>query len=473
MRKLWTLLFITFFCLPQNILGAGISISEIMYDTEGSDGGREWIEIYNNSGSAVDLTSYKFFENGVSHSISHLEGQELLQNNSYAIIADNANNFISEYNGASKSQIYDASFSLSNSAGEYLALKDSEGGIVNETTYDVSIGGGGDGNSLQRDNSGSWVASLPTVLFGPVESNNNKNNPQNNIVENTNTNTGGSSSGAATKKESVMHFEFNTPKTVIVGNDNIFKATLYGSSGEIINYGEFVWNFGDGTIETVKNLNEINHIYFYPGDYTISITYKYAWNPKPILVGRVNVLVVDSPFELTKFYSSPKYAVGITNKRDTEYDISGYIIKTSNRNINLPEATFIGGKDEIVFVLPQGEYDQNSISLLNPLGTNISSFPVAELEIENLPVIKNNLETASVPYVDYSQDLNNFGVPENINTPKVIELQASAGSVKTNSNAPFVFIGMILLASGCIFYIRNNRKNNESVDPDDYTLQDE
>ncbi len=458
MKNLLILLFISFLYLPQNVFGAGVSITEIMYDAQGSDGGREWIEVYNNSGSEIDLTSYKFFENGTAHSITHLEGDALMPNNSYAIIADNVNNFISEYNGASKQKIYDASFSLSNSTSEYLALKNSIGEIVFEITYDPSIGAAGDGNSLQKNNSGSWVASLPTVLNGFVESNDTTNNTdttQNNTPQGTDSSTSGSSPTVSTKKETVMHFEFNVPKTIIVGNDNVFKATLYGNSGEIINYGEFVWNFGDGTTETVKNLNEINHVYLYPGDYTITCTYKYSWNPKPILVGRVNVLVVDSPFELTQFYDSPKPAIGITNKRDTEYDISKYIIRNNSMDIIIPEATFIGGKDEIVLVLPAGFYDKNNIALLNPLGTIISSFNNLAIEIEKVPVTNNNLVPANISYTDYTQNLNGIASKENIPKPepKIIELEASAGSANTGSKTPFIFIGMILLGIASILCV--------------------
>ncbi len=472
MRNLLILLFIAFICLPKITFGSGISITEIMYDAEGSDGGREWVEIYNSSGGDIDLTSYKFFENGTSHSISHLEGDVLLQNNSYAIIADNANNFINEYSGASKQHVYDASFSLSNSAGEYLALKDSDGNIINEITYDISIGAAGDGNSLQKDNSGSWKTAAPTILSGPTESSN-TNNIQDNIIENTNTNNAGSSSGAVIKKESVMHFVFNIPKNVIAGNNTLFNAVLYGTYGEIINSGEFVWNFGDGTIKTTANLNEVDHVYLYPGDYTISVTYKYSWNPKPILVGRINILVIDSPFELTKFYTSPKYAVGITNKRDTEYNISGYIIKTNNGNINLPEATFIGGKDEIVFVLPQGVYDQNSISLLNPLGNVISSFAATDLNTENKVIPVLSIPQKYFNPVNVYEDVPPDTAVDYPANPKIIELEASAGSTNTNITAIILFVILILIGATTIFYIRSKKQKEDTGNAEDYALQDE
>ena len=49
---------------------AEVVINEIMYDLEGTDTGREWIEIYNNSNSSVDLSSYKLFEADTNHELT-------------------------------------------------------------------------------------------------------------------------------------------------------------------------------------------------------------------------------------------------------------------------------------------------------------------------------------------------------------------------------------------------------------------
>ncbi len=46
---------------------AEVVISEIMYDVSGSDTDREWVEVYNNSSSAVDFTSWKLFEANTNH----------------------------------------------------------------------------------------------------------------------------------------------------------------------------------------------------------------------------------------------------------------------------------------------------------------------------------------------------------------------------------------------------------------------
>jgi hypothetical protein len=51
----------------------GVSITEIMFNPQGSDSGREWIEItLNKSDGCINLSEYKVFEEGINHKISHI-----------------------------------------------------------------------------------------------------------------------------------------------------------------------------------------------------------------------------------------------------------------------------------------------------------------------------------------------------------------------------------------------------------------
>lgn len=63
---------IVLYLLPT-IINAQV-ISEIMYNPSGTDSKREWIEIYNDTNSALDLTLLKLVENDVNHSISEFSG---------------------------------------------------------------------------------------------------------------------------------------------------------------------------------------------------------------------------------------------------------------------------------------------------------------------------------------------------------------------------------------------------------------
>ena len=135
-----------------------VIINEIMYDLEGSDDGREWIEIFNAGQSSVDLTNWKFYENETNHKLELKQGSILLPPNGYAIIADDPDKFLSDWPSYS-GILFDSTFSLSNT-GENIAIKN-DTLLIDQVAYDSSLGANGDGKSLQRISS-DWIAALPT-----------------------------------------------------------------------------------------------------------------------------------------------------------------------------------------------------------------------------------------------------------------------------------------------------------------------
>jgi hypothetical protein len=123
-----------------------------MFNPLGSDTDREWIEIYNN-GSAVNLNDMQLVENNVSHRLELIWGNEILETEDYAVIANDATQFIIDYpdfNGI----LLDSSFSLSNS-GEVLELEANEE-ILDSIFYNGSTCG--EGRALSFFNE-SWFCS--------------------------------------------------------------------------------------------------------------------------------------------------------------------------------------------------------------------------------------------------------------------------------------------------------------------------
>ncbi|MEK7140860.1 MAG: lamin tail domain-containing protein [Patescibacteria group bacterium] len=141
-------------------MSGALVINEIMYDLKnGSDDGREWIEVYNNSDASVDLSTFKFFEADTNHKIVSVAGGENISPLGYAVIVSDFAKFKND-NPNFTGLVFDSTFSLSNT-GENLILKDKDLNIIDQYFYSSSLGGGGDGKSLQLVN-GSWVASMPT-----------------------------------------------------------------------------------------------------------------------------------------------------------------------------------------------------------------------------------------------------------------------------------------------------------------------
>lgn len=127
---------------------AQIVITEVMYNlAEGSDSGREWIEVYN-TGAETDLTQWKLVESGKNHKISSVGGMSSLASGAYAVIADNVGKFKTDHPDFS-GQVFDSAFSLNNS-GESIAITDAQGIAADTVMYTDSLGGNGTGDSLQK-----------------------------------------------------------------------------------------------------------------------------------------------------------------------------------------------------------------------------------------------------------------------------------------------------------------------------------
>jgi hypothetical protein len=141
------------------IVSANISINEIMYDLNGTDTGHEWIEIYNNGSESINLSGWKFYEGATNHGLILINGSWILENNTYAIIADDSATFLADFLQFNAS-LFDSSFDLSNS-GENLSLKNSTLSIVESVFYNSSWGASGNNKSLQLFNN-SWCEGIPT-----------------------------------------------------------------------------------------------------------------------------------------------------------------------------------------------------------------------------------------------------------------------------------------------------------------------
>lgn len=138
-----------FFMAIPHLSYAQVVVTEVMYDLKtGSDSGREWIEVYNAGAAPVKLTDLRLFENGTNHKIAASAGNDTLAPGSYAVIADNAEKFKIDWPNFS-GVLFDSTFSLGN-FGETIAIRTASSTDIDTVPYQSSLGGAGDGNSLNR-----------------------------------------------------------------------------------------------------------------------------------------------------------------------------------------------------------------------------------------------------------------------------------------------------------------------------------
>jgi len=94
----------------------------------------EWIEIFNKGSETVDLTGWKFYEDGTNHALNSFRGDLIIEPEEYAIIADVASNFQSDYSSFAGT-IIDSAWTTLNESGEPIAIKDSLGNIIESFTF--------------------------------------------------------------------------------------------------------------------------------------------------------------------------------------------------------------------------------------------------------------------------------------------------------------------------------------------------
>lgn len=141
---LFLLVLVVGFSVPVSAK-AQVMMTEVMYDLEGTDTGREWIEVYNAGSSPVDLADWKLYEANVNHRLT-AQSASVIPAQGFAIIADNTAKFLTD-NPSFSGVLFDSSFSLSNE-GETLVLRDGSGADIDIVSYTSALGAVGDGQLL-------------------------------------------------------------------------------------------------------------------------------------------------------------------------------------------------------------------------------------------------------------------------------------------------------------------------------------
>ncbi len=138
-----------------------VIINEIMYDPEGTDTGREWIELYNNNDFDVNISEWKLFEAGVNHKLTIFQGNDILTKNDYLVIADNPVKFLEDYSNFTRT-IVESSFSLSNT-GEIICMKDNNLQLIDCVDYSSKLFANGNGKTIEFSGT-EWMESI--VYYG-------------------------------------------------------------------------------------------------------------------------------------------------------------------------------------------------------------------------------------------------------------------------------------------------------------------
>ncbi len=371
---------------------AGLTITEIMYDPSGSDTNREWVEVYNGGFTSMDLAGHYFLTDGLSSTKHSLvaQGANAIPAGAYALIVQDPTAFKADFPSYS-GLMFDSSWSgLTSSAGKTLAVVDAQGGVLDQVTYDPTIGGTNDGNSLQKDSSGTWKAAAPTPgtafqsgsgtdTTGGAGSTGSGDGSDAGIQQ-----TGGLPVEAEQpapppkKTPSYDHIraELAVPKTTVTGIAASVSAKVFGYSGELRTYGAFHIAFGDGTEAQMSAGKPIEHTYNYPGTY--AVVFAYRENPYaalPDATAQASVKVADPTLAVSSVDADG--AVTIANSGTTDAELSGWsLVSKKGKQFTFPSGTVLLAGAHMVLPISVTGFgvDRSAVSLQYPSGSMWASF---------------------------------------------------------------------------------------------------
>ena len=423
-----------------------IVITEIMYDlAEGSDTGREWVEISNNSENPINLASWIFFENNQKHGLNVLQGNEILLSGKSAIIVDNFEKFKINWPNFSET-IFKSTFSLNNT-GETIAIKNSNLNEIDSVTYTSDWGAKGDGNSLQKTSSG-WKAGSPTPGTSDFITN------STNSSQATTTTTTATTTSQTTQQQNFTSPAFEPQifayagedRIVIVGADTIFDAKAIGIKNEPIENALFTWNFGDGSFQKGK---KIMHSYNYPGKYVVFLE---ASSGEYSVTDRISVIALPADIVISNISrDADKNFIELHNRTNRELNLSWWRLQVDNNFFTLQKNTVMLPNEKIIFsknVTNLNITNQSKINLLYPNGSLVTSFGVGASKVFQGTTVLNEEPQLKITGVTRPTSngagtkqgnsvslpaVSSYGINENISNVKVISDEAKKIEAKDYS----------------------------------------
>ena len=389
------LIFKRVFCLVLGLFAlplfahAEILINEIMYDLPGVDQSREWIEIYNSGPEEVTIITGGNngawrFSNGSQHTFALTKGSTTLSLGSHAVIVDNTLRFLADWPSFS-GIILDSAVSLNNLLGELAIMSSKDGQVINKVTYYSTQGGSSDGSSLQRQDDGSWIPSLPT----PGSKNSSVITIKNNEIARNSINLSPSAHYSAIPTSTnfpsrTLGLGAGRERIGVVGSPMEFKAETSLDDGK---YTTFIWNFGDGS---QGGGNILSHNYEYPGDYTVILNASFK---EGNAISRINVKIIDPGLSIT-FANQER--IEVRNNSPYEVNLFGRALVSGEKFFVFLKDTIIQGGQSLSFgsnitgLTPQGLYDAYIAVLGNKEHSQFRS-AIEEQKLKQISYIKNQI----------------------------------------------------------------------------------
>lgn len=463
MKKITVLLVV--FLSWANITYANVNINEFV--SHPNDGGKEWVELRNTTGSRIDLTGWKLTELS-SPSTVPVEKDLLL-------LSGFIDNII----------VFDVGTTRLNDGGDSIGLYDGDTLIARITygtdgtvkNYSIDLAAPLIGNSGALISS-NWLANqIPTKgLSNSLEENNISLDEEDGSVATI------SSKSSADKDEPEI-FKITTkiisPKIVTAGIAFSVSSLTTTNTGKTYNFGKFIWNFGDGMKIEVRESKLFDYIYEYPGEYILSLSYfDNSFVLVPDAIDRIIIKVIPSDIYISSIGTDMDPYVEIENKSKYEVNLSGWKINGVNKTFIFPEGTILLQGKKIKLSPKITGFTGSDIKYLvieNPSGAQVATYPERKKKImQNSMINSSSYDNSN----SVKNNLKDNSLPENSQIINLNDLGANASGAKVNISNPIYYIlGLVfIMALGFASFLFIKKKKDvpdyleKTLRPEDMTI---
>src|SRR3989338_4866874 len=362
--------FLTAVTFPAAAL-AQVVINEVLFDPTGSDTGLEWVELYNASDSAVNLSGWQLYPDGIGYfyfpedfsvpakgyvvvnlRVSGQNSETNLYHPAPTLNMGNSSGALALFSGEPRGKDTIKSFVRYHKPGssERKTWESSaaEAGLWQTGAF-VDISSAAEGDSLGLASDGRTAGSQQAwKIFSSATKGTGNSQASNNEPPDANQ-TSTTTSSVNTAPLYViprLDVDIETPTAGVIGAPHRFAGYAFGSDKKpVVGNVRFLWNFNDGTVAEGP---AVTHIFRFPGSYTVSLNVNTGSGAIGHAIRDVNITAN------AVFFSEALAGIGgfveLENRGVEMIDLSGGLIDDqTGRSFTIPLGTKIRGGDFIVF----------------------------------------------------------------------------------------------------------------------------
>lgn len=231
-----------------------------------------------------------------------------------------------------------------------------------------------------------------------------------------------------------LNVDAGPDKTVLVGSSVSFSGLALGANDAPLFDARFLWNFGDGALKEGRTLE---YVYYFPGIYTAALTVssgQYSGFDTAGITAIAPALIIKNT------QTGENGFISIANGADKALDLGGMIIRDSaGAYFSIPKNTFVLAGGEVTF--------PNRVSGVLKSGGSVALYDAVGRDVRVTQLATNNSQPVTLPPVVLEPTRAVIGVPppaggetspvgeKSLVVPNIVQAAENADDVKSEMAA--------------------------------------